>query len=199
MDCVPRPGPTDEQIREIMEVAEKAARAVGARGDVLEDVRQITVSKLIARWHTPSVIAARKIGGRRWRGYVGITARHAYFDILRSNGRRRRRERLGFDLPSPMPRRPGTHRSDDGPRSEIDDFLAQEIVKNLIEEYLSGVERIVAWGLFVEGTSINELAEELGKAPRTTRAYKQAAIQKLRAVVRPKRPDEDDDEDDGRD
>lgn len=195
MDCVPPPRPTEEQIREIIEVADKAASAVGARNDILEDVRQITLSKLIASWNSPSVITARKIGGRRWRGYVGVTARHAYFDLLRGDSRWRRRHRLAFDIPPPKPRRPGTHRPADDQRSEIDDFLAQEIVKSLIDEHLDGNERIGAQGLFVDGKSIEQLADELDKAPRTIRAYRQAAIKKLRAALRPERPAVDDDTD----
>lgn len=196
MDYVPPPGPTDEQIREIMEVADKAAGAVGARDDVLDDVRQITVTKLTTKWQNPNVVAARTIGGKQWRGYVGITARHTYYDILRAEERRTKRQRRALDIPDPPPQRPGTHRADENPRSDIDDFLAQEAAKNLIDEHLESNEREVARGLFVDGKSLEQLTDELEKAPRTMRAYRQFAIKKLRAALRPERPATDDDDDD---
>ncbi len=204
MDCVPPPGPTDGQIREVLEVAEKAARAVGARDDVLDDVKQITADKLAARWHEPNVIAARTIGGRKWRGYVGIAARHTYFDVLRSEKRRRKRQRLALDAPEPRTQRPGTHRYEETTPSEIDLFLGQETVKDLLDRHLTGNEHAVAWGLYVDGKSIDDLAVDLDRAARTIRDYRQGAIKKLRAALRPPRPaprpvDGVEGEDDGRD
>ena len=190
MDCAPPSVPTDEQINEIFEIADKAGLAVGARNDVLEDVKQLTASKLAARWNSPSVVAARTIGGRQWRGYVGITARHTYFDVVRSERRRIKRQRIALDIPEPRPQRPGTNRQEDNPRSDIDLFLAQETVKDVIDEHLDGNERMVAYGLFVDGRSIADLAEELDRAPRTIRAYRQTAIRALRAAIRPQRPDD---------
>ena len=187
MDCVPPTRPSDDEIREILEIADKAGLAVGARNDILDDVKQLTVTKLCDRWHTPSVIAARKIGGRQWRGYVGITARRTYFDLLRGDRRRAKRQRLALDLPEPRPLRFGTHRQEDNPPSDIDRFLSQEIVKDLIDEHLAGDERAVARGLWVEGKSINDLAAELDKAARTIRSYRLRAAAKLVAAIRPTR------------
>ena len=107
-----------------------------------------------------------------------------YFDILRGERRRSDRQRRANDVPEARPLRPGTHRQEDSPPSDIDAFLAQEIVKDLIVEHLAGNERAVAWGLWVEGKSINDLATELDKATRTIRSYRQAAIAKLRAALR---------------
>ena len=176
-------GPTDADIEWIWAIARTVARVLGAKDAVVEDVEQITAAKLAERWQDPNVVAARGLGPRRWKSYVGTTARNAYFDQRRKERRRADRERRASGGPPSAPQRPGTERMTEHPPSDTERYLARVQAKDLIEELLEGRQRFVAARWFIDGHSITEIADELGLSTRTIRSDLQAIRGILRDVV----------------
>ena len=183
-------GPSTSEVEELLDAARLGAIGADARGADVDDVSQIASEKLTTKWNEPHVRAARNRGAKAWRGYVAVTARNSYRDLLRTRRRSNRREeryarRVEGDA---LVDRPGVERPQAHTPSDIDHFLSRLLVVDTIEEHLDGLQREVALLFFVEGRSNREISEILGIAVRTARDNRRKALARLRAALDPEPP-----------
>ncbi len=176
-------GPTPAEARELVELARLGALAAGARGDDIDDVAQTAAEKLVVRWDEPGVSAARSCPDGGWRAYVFVTARNAFLDLGRSRRRATAREERvtrGTDG-DPLPIRPGVRRPTGGEPSNVDAYLARVALVEIIESCdLPGGRGEVLRLSLVEGLSVTEIADRLGRSPRWVRELKVTGLDWLR-------------------
>ncbi len=166
----------------IFETARAKAHQLGTNTFEADEVAQLTAYKLWRRWKDPKVIALRRIGGSRWRGYIREVAKNAYVDQVRQHQRRLARQQKAYEC------RVG-HRA-----TWVDGQIAQVWVNNIeaslardliVEEILKlpPQQQKVAVRMFLLEMSAREIAEELGLEAQTVRKHARSARETLRTRI----------------
>lgn len=179
--------PDNDTCREILRQAQLGAAMAGAHHHVAEEIAQRVAVNLHTKWGTPHLRMARDKGHSYWISYVRKSAVNAYRDHIRSEGRRVARERRAEfgDQQPPPPRRPGVQRRQEPTPSLLDQFQARAYLVELMKEHLEGRQLEVATRAYIDGLSVNEIAEQLGLKPRTVRDHLQHARDNLRRRLSP--------------
>ena len=180
-----RSQPSPREVRELLEIARLAAINEGAQHHELDDIASITASKLTERWNDTGVQAARNNGPSAWHRYISVTARHSFYDMLRTQQRDRDRQAKASGLSTePNNDRPGVQRAAESPPTAIDDYVSARIVLDLIDEAgLSERERNVMALTVIEGLGTHQIGERLGLSDQVVNRHRRDAIAKLRAHV----------------
>lgn len=172
----------EEHLDLIFETARAKAHQLGTNTYEADEVAQLTAYKLWVRWEHPKVIALRRIGGSRWRGYIREVAKNTYVDQVRQHQRRIARQQRAYEC------RVG-HRA-----TWVDGQIAQVWVNNIeaslgrdliVEEILKlpPQQQKVAIRMFLLEMSAREVAEEIGLEAQTVRKHARAARETLKARI----------------
>jgi DNA-directed RNA polymerase specialized sigma24 family protein len=115
---------------------------------------------------------------------VVIAGRNAWRDLDRSNRRRRAREMgAAGTATSRSPVRPGVHRQLPETPSAIDEYLARLEIVEVIRTQLTRRQQMVALRIFVDGWSLERVADQIGLSPRMVREEKAKAIAQIRKAL----------------
>ncbi|MGH1492068.1 MAG: sigma-70 family RNA polymerase sigma factor [Acidimicrobiales bacterium] len=180
--------PTVSEMKELLAVAKLGAYAAGARGVDIDDTVQTSAEKLVRQWSRHSVASARAAGQRTWHAFIITTTRRSFYDLVRSNERRRARERrstIGTEG-NPAFKRPGGQRRTPALPTGIDRYLARLEVVELIDECeMTREERVVITLHLVHGLASRQISAQLGTSAQMVNRYKRNAIKKLRDRLDP--------------
>jgi RNA polymerase sigma factor (sigma-70 family) len=166
-------------------VARRAAAKSGASGAQLDDVCQIVAERLVSKWDDRHIVLARQRHDTAWLAYVAVMTRNAFLDLLREESRRRQRELKSSQLVDggPLAVRSGVLRSWQRDPSDVDRYLARQLVIDTVDECLLGRLREIALLVYVDGLSTRQISARLGLSIRTVNADKQAIVERLRATL----------------
>jgi RNA polymerase sigma factor (sigma-70 family) len=175
--------PTDQEAREMLEIARLGALGCGATGPDVDDIAQTVAEKLTWTWSDPNVVAARARGRKGWHAYIVVTARNAHRDQLRTRDREHRRQvRYARQTDGEaLPDRPGVRRRHPSPRSDVDRYLARLLLVDLVTECpLTARQREVGMLALVDGLTTAEIAGKLGITVHAVNSHRRSVVRIMR-------------------
>ena len=179
----PENQPTDHDLREVRVIAENSARYFGARAHQMDEVVQETLIKVWEQWNEPHMVRARNRRGVRWATYIRKIAKHKHLDLVRSQGRRQRRDTRAAGVRIVGPSRPGVQRPTDANAvDEMEVGLGRDAIIGLFDE-LPERQRLVAHFVFVEELTAVEIGERFDWNPQAVRKSLRAAKAKLKELI----------------
>ena len=171
-------GPKPEDLRRILRVAEKQARRLGANGYEVDEIAQLTVIRLAAKWNSFHVKRARALSDARFDAYIRRTATNIFKDEVKKYWRRLGRQ--GRALGHTAPRLSQTGEIVSGKSlNMVEAALARSVIAEEIMR-LPPLQREVAVRLCIQEKSIGEVAKELGLQPQSVHKRMRIAREMLR-------------------